>query len=131
MENDLAILLRRENIMDFMMQKFSKNTTAEFKVQSTYITTSSNNGVDQSELVEIRMLIDVPVLQQIRYSPTFLQKASQCWTQYMALLIPSVFFFYELLMGGALKRKILNSKVWSEIKRAQQPFGMKLERNNF
>ena len=29
-ENDLAILLRRENIMDFMMQKFSKNTTAEF-----------------------------------------------------------------------------------------------------
>ena len=117
--------------MDFMMQKFSKNTTAEFKVQSTYITTSSNNGVDQSELVEIRMLIDVPVLQQIRYSPTFLQKASQCWTQYMALLIPSVFFFYELLMGGALKRKILNSKVWSEIKRAQQAFGMKLERNNF
>ena len=131
LENDLAILLRRENIMDFMMQKFSKNTTAEFKVQSTYITTSSNNGADQTELVEIRMLIDVPVLQQIRYSPTFLQKASQCFTQYMALLIPSVFFFYEILLGGALKRKILSSKVWSEIKRAQQVFGTKLERNNF
>lgn len=71
-ENDLAILLRRENIMEFMMQKFSKNTTAEFQVQSTYITTSSNNGVAQSEIVEIQMLIDVPVLQQIRFSPTFL-----------------------------------------------------------
>jgi len=62
LENDLGNLLRRENIMDFMMQKFSKNTTAEFNVQSTYITTSSNNGVDQSELVEIQMLIDIPVL---------------------------------------------------------------------
>lgn len=71
-ENDLAILLRRENIMEFMMQKFSKNTTAEFQVQSTYITTSSNNGVAQSEIVEIQMLIDIPVLQQIRFSPTFL-----------------------------------------------------------
>jgi hypothetical protein len=58
--------------MEFMMQKFSKNTTAEFQVQSTYITTSSNNGVAQSEIVEIQMLIDVPVLQQIRFSPTFL-----------------------------------------------------------
>jgi hypothetical protein len=69
-------MLRRQNIMDLMMQKFSKNTTAEFSVQSTYITTSSNNGVASPEHVEIDMMIDVPVLQQIRFSPTFLQKAS-------------------------------------------------------
>jgi hypothetical protein len=49
----------------------------------------------------------------------------------MALLIPSAFLFYEVLLGGAFKRKILNSKVWSEIKRSQENFGTKLERNNF
>jgi len=132
-ENDLAILLRRENILEFMMQKFSKNTTADFNVQSTYITTSSLNGaIGETELVELKMLIDVPVLQQIRFSPTFLQKASQCWTQYMALLIPSVYIFYEVILGGAFKRKILNSKIWSEIKRSQtKQFYSKLERNNF
>jgi|TARA_B110000285_G_scaffold204127_1_gene240840 hypothetical protein len=49
----------------------------------------------------------------------------------MALLIPSVYFFYEILLGGAFKRKILNSKIWSEIKRSQTNFGAKLERNDF
>lgn len=48
--------------MDFMMQKLSKNTTAEFQVQSTYVTTSSNNGGSQAEEVEIDMLIDIPAL---------------------------------------------------------------------
>ena len=47
-ENDLAIMLRRQNILDFMMQKFSKNTTAEYQVQSTYVTQSSINGASSS-----------------------------------------------------------------------------------
>jgi hypothetical protein len=54
------------------------------------------------------------------------------WTQYLALLIPSLAIIYEIILGGAFKRKILNSKIWSEIKKAQPSgFHVKPERYDF
>jgi len=120
-ENDLAYLLRRESILNFMMQKFSLNTTAEYKVQTAYITTPAGGRSaedDSSEEIELDLLIDIPVNQQVRYKPSFLEKASQFWTQYVALLVPSLYIIYEVILGGGFRRKILSSRVSSEIKRA-------------
>jgi len=128
-ENDLAYMLRRESIIDFMMQKYNLNTTAEYNVQSSYVTTTNAGvGLDldspfigaraASEEIEIDLLIDIPVNQQIRYRPSFLEKGSQFWTQYIALLIPSLFVIYDVILGGSFKRKILSSRVSSDIKHA-------------
>lgn len=38
-ENDLAYMLRRESIVNFMMSKYSLNTTVEYDVESSYVTT--------------------------------------------------------------------------------------------
>jgi len=118
-ENDLAYMLRRESIVNFMMQKFDLNTTAEYNVQTSYVTTTNNAAASSaSEEVEIDLLIDIPVNQQIRYRPSFLEKGSQFWTQYIALLIPSLYVIYEVILGGSFKRKILSSRVSSDIKHA-------------
>ena len=112
-------MLRRESILNFMMQKFSLNTTAEYNVQTSYVTTSAlASDPATSEEIEIDLLIDIPVNQQIRYRPSFLEKASQFWTQYVALLIPSLYIIYDVILGGSFKRKILGSRVSSEIKHA-------------
>ena len=84
------------------------------------------------EHVEINLLMDVPILQEFRYNPSFLENLTLGWTQYVSILIPSLIVIYELLLGGAFKRKILNSAVWSEIKMAQShDFKSKSERYDF
>ena len=115
-EDDLAYLLRRESILNFMMQKFSLNTPAEYNVQTAYITTPAAGSA--TEEIELDLLIDIPVNQQVRYKPSFLEKASQFWTQYVALLVPSLYIIYDVILGGGFRRKILASRVSSEIKRA-------------
>jgi len=116
-ENDLTYRLRRESIVNFMMQKFSMNTTAEYNVQSEYVTTPNKEAASTGpEEIELDLLIDIPVNQQIRYRPSFLEKGSQFWTQYIALLIPSLYVIYDVILGGSFKRKILSSRVSSDIK---------------
>ena len=62
------------------------------------------------------MILDVPTNQQIKYNPEFLEKFIEFWTQYIALLIPAVYIIYDKILGNAFRKKILDSKVWSELK---------------
>jgi len=73
-----------------------------------------------SNEVEIDLLLNVPVSQQIRYKPSFLENTSEFWIQYLALLIPAFYVNYYLILGAGFKRKIIPSFVWSEIKQAQR-----------
>jgi len=64
------------------------------------------------------MIMDIPPNQQIKYNPEFIEKFVALWTQYIALLIPAVFIIYDMILGNAFRNKILNSKIWSELKHA-------------
>lgn len=76
---------------------------------------------DQSNTrVELNLHMDVPVHQQIRYAQNFLEKANAFWYQVLALVIPSYFIIIELILGGAFRRRILNSVEWSEIKHVEE-----------
>ena len=103
------------------MHKYNLNTTAEYNVESSYVTTPNRDGSKGNEEVEIDLLIDIPVNQQIRYRPSVMEKGSQFWTQYIFLLIPSLYFIYETILGYSFKRRILASKISSDIK--QKDFG--------
>lgn len=116
-ENELANQLRSKSVWDVMMDRFNKNTTVEWRVNSKYLTTASSAAPTSD--VKVNLLIDVPVSQSIRYSPSFLEKMSQLWIQYVALLIPSLYVIYFTILGGAFERKILQSRVQSEIKHSQ------------
>lgn len=109
-------MIKSSKILSVFDKKWGKNTTADYEVEHTYITSSSRSGAEQ---VEIKLQMDVPILQELRYTPSFLENMTLGWTQYLALLIPAWFIIVEVILGGAFKRKILNSKVWSEIKKAQ------------
>jgi hypothetical protein len=66
-------------------------------------------------------MIDIPVNQQILYTPSLMEKGTQFWNQYIFLLIPSLYIIYENILGYSFKRRILSSKVSSDIK--QKDFG--------
>ena len=53
--------------------------------------------------------------QRIKYSQGFLEKANTLWYQFLALLIPSYFIIFEMILGGAFRRRILSSVEWSEV----------------
>mmetsp|Transcript_6810 Transcript_6810/g.11478 ORF Transcript_6810/g.11478 Transcript_6810/m.11478 type:complete len:85 (-) Transcript_6810:7-261(-) len=59
--------------------------------------------------------MDVPAAQEIRYKPEFYSQAIQFWVQYLAVLIPIYYVFYEKLLGNAFRKNILESRVVSEI----------------
>ena len=112
-ENDMAYLLRTEDIMSFMMNKYNLNTTTEYNIQTQYITKSESNSA--AEEIEIDLMMDIPLNQEIRYTPSFLELAANFWVQYIALLIPSFYIIYQTILGNAFRVKILDSKVSSEI----------------
>lgn len=118
-QNELAYMLRRDSIFSFMMQKYNLNTTTDYNVKNTYITSPPGQyPVDDAKFedIEINMLIDIPSNQQIKYSPTFLEKSLQFFIQYLALLIPSAYIIIDLILGGGFRRKILRAREFSEIK---------------
>ena len=128
-ENDLAYMIKRSKILSVFDKKWGSNTTADYEVEATYVTSSSRSGAEE---VQISLIMDVPLLQEFRYTPSFLENLTLGWCQYLAILIPSLAIIYELILGGAFKRKILNSKIWSEIKKAQPSgFHNKPERYDF
>jgi len=113
-ENELSYLLQATSVWDLMMKRFEKNTTALYNVHQTYVTTASPGG--SNGRVDISLLVDVPVNQQIRYSPSFLEKMIELWIQYLALLIPSYLIIYVSILGFGFRSKILDSKTWSEVR---------------
>jgi len=71
----------------------------------------------------MNLLMDIPVNQEIRYTPSFLELAANFWIQYLALLIPSYFIIYELILGNAFRTRILDSRISSEIAHSQRDDG--------
>ena len=55
--------------------------------------------------------MDVPVAQHIKYNPSFLEQSIEIWIQYLALLIPSLYIIYEVILGNAFRKNVLNSKI--------------------
>jgi hypothetical protein len=113
-EDELSYRLRTENIWNVLTSRFNQNTTVDYTVHNTYLTTTQ-----QSEShVEIDLLLDVPVNQVIRYQPSFLEKTTTFWIQYLALLIPALYVNYYLILGNGFQLNIIQSTVRSEIKQA-------------
>jgi len=69
--------------------------------------------------VEVNLGMRVPKNQEIKYSPAFLEKTVELWTQFVALLIPVYFVVVYLLLGTAFEKKVISSKEWSEVKQAR------------
>ena len=65
--------------------------------------------------VEITFVIKVPSMQEINYVPTTLESLKIAWIQYIALLIPSLYVIYWLIIGFAFKNKVLDARVKNEI----------------
>lgn len=61
--------------------------------------------------------MDIPINQQIRYTPSKIELFNNLWVQYVALLIPSVYIIYEIILGNSFRHKVLSSVVKSDIKR--------------
>lgn len=54
-------------------------------------------------------------MQEISYVPTTLESLKIAWIQYIALLIPSLYVIYWLIIGFAFKNKVLDARVKNEI----------------
>lgn len=48
-----------------------------------------------------------------------MERFIEFWTQYVALLIPAVYIIYDKLLGDAFRKRILDSKIWSELKHSE------------
>ena len=53
-------------------------------------------------------------MQEIVYVPTTLESLKIAWIQYIALLIPSLYIIYYLILGFAFKNKVLDAQVKNE-----------------
>lgn len=126
--NDLAYMLRKQSIISFMMQKFYKNATVDYEVDATYISTSSSNTEEE---VKIDLLMDIPVNQQIRYTPNILDLFTTLWIQYVSLLCLTAYVIYVRILGSGFAEKVLSSTVRSEIKRAMTNTGEKIKNRRF
>ena len=62
--------------------------------------------------------MDVPQNLKILYRPDSADLIVKFLMQYIAVLIPSLYLFYDLMLGWGFRRNILKSKVISEIKSA-------------
>ena len=60
-------------------------------------------------------MIKVPSMQEINYVPTTIESLKMAWIQYIALLIPSLYAIYWLIIGFAFKNKVLDAQVKNEI----------------
>jgi hypothetical protein len=95
------------------MNRFDKNTTVDLNIYQTYTSQPNSN-----KKVDLDLMLDVPVNQIIRYKPSFLEKVTIFWVQYLALLIPSLFINYYIILGSGFERKIIPSSIRSDIKHA-------------
>lgn len=74
----------------------------------------SSKTTDQE--VEIDLLIDIPQSMKIRYKPDSADLTVKFLMQYIALLIPSIYICYEIILGWGFRRNLLKTKTVSEIK---------------
>jgi hypothetical protein len=121
-------MLRKKSIISFMMAKFTKNATVDYEVAATYISTSSSS---EEEEVKIDLLMDIPVNQQIKYTPKILDLFTTLWIQYISLLILTSYVIYVRILGSGFTEKVLSSTVRSEIKRPMITTGEKIKNKRF
>ena len=63
-------------------------------------------------------MMDIPPNQVIKYTPSFLEKATQAWTQFLAIGVVSWFIIVYCFLGNAYERSILHTQEWSEYTQA-------------
>jgi len=68
---------------------------------------SSPSGT-QTE-VQIVFDIRVPGAQEVLYTPIVMERLKEAWVQYVALMIPSVYVIYFLIVGFSFKSKVLEA----------------------
>lgn len=91
--------------------------TTSYEVLNTYIHEIESDPAG-SQPIQIDLLIDIPRNWKIRYSPNSMELVVRFLIQYIAMLIPSIYLFYEIVLGWGFRRNLLRSKVTSEIKDA-------------
>jgi len=109
--DDLATYMQKNTLQDFIRTIGNKNTTCKITEDFVRITPASG----QKQRVEIVIDIKVPSMQEIVYVPTTLESLKIAWIQYLALLIPSLYIIYQLIIGFAFKNKVLDAQVKNEI----------------
>ena len=75
--------------------------------------------------------MDIPVNQEIRYTPNMLDLFTTLWIQYVSLLLLTVYVIYERILGSGFREKVLSSTIRSEIKRAMITTGEKIKNKRF
>jgi hypothetical protein len=64
--------------------------------------------------LSIDLSIKIPSTQRIRYVPGILETLKHAWIQYIALLLPAI-WFYRQLLGFLFKYKIMQANVVSDL----------------
>lgn len=113
----MAKQLETKNAMQIFMEDSQKNVTTTYDVLNTYIH-EIDSGAGEQEPVQIDLLIDIPKNVKIRFTPNSAELTVKFLIQYIALLIPAWYIFFELWLGWGFRRNLLRSKVVSEIKHA-------------
>ena len=62
---------------------------------------------------------------KVRYTPDSADLIIKFLMQYIALLIPAIYLFYDLMLGWGFHRNLLKSKIVSEIKAPRVDFKKK------
>jgi hypothetical protein len=104
-ENELSNILSQQSAWSFINSIDHLNTTCDFNVHQKYVTSAPS----ETNSVEIDLLMDIPVNQVIKYTPSFLEKATQAWTQFLAIGVVSYFVIIYLFLGTAFESSILHT----------------------
>ncbi|TNV84409.1 hypothetical protein FGO68_gene16267 [Halteria grandinella] len=109
--DNLQTFLNRNTLDSLLNQISDQNTTCH--ITEDYLAIVPASGTYKQ--VQISFMIKVPSMQEINYVPTTLESLKMAWIQYIALLIPSLYVIYWLIIGFAFKNKVLDAQVKNEI----------------
>jgi hypothetical protein len=109
---DLDVYLRTNTLNDFIDYINTKNNTCKITNDYQYFSLPSGN----SNRIEIVMEIKIPLQQEFVYVPTVLESLKIAWIQYLAILIPSLYAIYYLILGFAFRNKVIDTQIKNDIR---------------
>ena len=109
---DLDVYLRDNSLNEFIDYINTKNNTCKITHDYQYFSLPSG----ASKRVELIMEIKIPLQQEFVYVPTVLESLKIAWIQYLALLIPSLYAIYYLILGFAFRNKVIDSQIMNDIR---------------
>lgn len=110
--DNLQTYLQQHTLNEFIDYIDSQNTTCNIEYDYKQIRVPSG----LSNKTEIQFDISIPAQQEIIYEPTVLESIKIAWIQYVALLIPSMYIIYFIIIGFAFKNKVFDSQVRNDIR---------------